>query len=181
MLRAMDRGKAAGMTNVSHLQPVVVGPKGESAEVRSGRVGRVRRGARGGKRGTRGPVVMVAVASAASDSVDIELERVNRISPRLFLSLSLSPIHPMGVSQSRDYYYYRLLTTSSQDDRFCYLHLADSLAQHLLDEADERLGWDLPDDGKYTLRIDTALRLMSYLPRHQGPSTPPPTVSRRRR
>ncbi|ORY69125.1 hypothetical protein BCR35DRAFT_308132 [Leucosporidium creatinivorum] len=32
------------------------------------------------------------------------------------------------------------------DDRFCYLHVPDALASHLLDEEDERLGWDLPDD-----------------------------------
>ncbi|GAA5832592.1 hypothetical protein JCM11251_001379 [Rhodosporidiobolus azoricus] len=32
------------------------------------------------------------------------------------------------------------------DDRFTYRNLPLSLASHLLDEEDERLGWDLPDD-----------------------------------
>ncbi|GAA6010771.1 hypothetical protein JCM10207_005834 [Rhodosporidiobolus poonsookiae] len=32
------------------------------------------------------------------------------------------------------------------DGRFSYLNLPHSLASHLLDEDDERLGWDLPDD-----------------------------------
>lgn len=40
------------------------------------------------------------------------------------------------------------LTRNGQDDRFCYHHVADSLARHLLDEEDEKLGWDLPDDGE---------------------------------
>ncbi|GAA5890117.1 hypothetical protein JCM6882_009231 [Rhodosporidiobolus microsporus] len=32
------------------------------------------------------------------------------------------------------------------DDRFSYLNLPLSSTHHLLDEEDERLGWDLPDD-----------------------------------
>ncbi|GAA5846420.1 hypothetical protein JCM9279_001366 [Rhodotorula babjevae] len=32
------------------------------------------------------------------------------------------------------------------DDRFSYLNLASASGHHLLDEDDERRGWDLPDD-----------------------------------
>ncbi|BGP41357.1 hypothetical protein JCM10450v2_005398 [Rhodotorula kratochvilovae] len=32
------------------------------------------------------------------------------------------------------------------DDRFSYLNCSSSLAAQLLDEEDERIGWDLPDD-----------------------------------
>ncbi|GAA5862138.1 hypothetical protein JCM5296_007466 [Sporobolomyces johnsonii] len=32
------------------------------------------------------------------------------------------------------------------DDRFTYVNVSHSLTAHLLDEEDDRLGWDLPDD-----------------------------------
>lgn len=70
------------------------------------------------------------------------------------------------------------LTPNTQDDRFCYHHVADSLARHLLDEEDEKLGWDLPDDGE----LAQPRRRTKLTPRrHQGPSAPPPPLPGRRR
>lgn len=37
-----------------------------------------------------------------------------------------------------------------QDGRYSWLNMPSGRAAHLLDEEDERLGWDLPDDGEHS-------------------------------
>lgn len=38
---------------------------------------------------------------------------------------------------------------ATKDDRFCSFHVSSTLVEYLLDEEDEKLGWDLPDDGTF--------------------------------
>lgn len=59
----------------------------------------------------------------------------------------------------------RLLTRLAhpQDDRYCFLHARIEVAGHALDEEDDKLGWDLPDDGtSFSLRgLSAQISLLS--------------------